>query len=343
MTALVIDPGVFDPHNAEPELVAMNADIIALQKARPSPWSLPLDTVREARRLGRGTFPLAPPDPHATLVWVAARDGHAIPVRILRTEGREAAGTFLHFHGGGWVFGTAAEGDPFLRHIADRTGLVVASVDYRLAPENVFPAGPDDCEDAALALIEGRLTDPEGVLPGDFLAIGGESAGAHLAVLTLLRLRDRHGLTPFHAANLNAGCYDLSLTPSVRRFGAERLVLNTEDVATFVDHFLPVGLDPRSAEVSPLYAALHGLPPAFFTCGTCDLLIDDTLFMASRWLAAGNEAELSLLAGGCHVFQGFPSATGIRSIGAMEDFLRRRMTALSLQGSEQWEAPPLYT
>ncbi|BDA83410.1 esterase [Aureimonas sp. SA4125] len=322
---LVIDSAVFDPANAEPELVAINADIIALQKARPSPWSLPLEAVRQARREGRGIFPPVQPDRLASRIWIEARDRHAIPLRVFRPTGREAAGTFLHFHGGGWVFGEAAEGDPFLRQLADRTGLAVVSVDYRLAPEHPYPTGPDDGEDAALALIHDRLVDADGALPQGFLAIGGESAGAHLAVLTLLRLRDRHGLTPFHAANLNAGCYDLSMTPSVRSFGAERLVLNSEDVATFVRHFVPPGLDPRSPEISPLHAALHGLPPAFFTCGTRDLLIDDTLFLASRWLAAGNEAELSLHAGGCHVFQAFPSATGTRSTGEMEDFLRRKM------------------
>ena len=344
MTAhpLVIDPAVFDPRNAEPDLVAMNADITALQKARPSPWSLPLDKVRAARRQGLGTFPLPSPDPLATVVQIRGRDGHAIPARIFRPASGAAAGTFLHFHGGGWVFGEASEGDLFLRHIADRTGLAVASIDYRLAPEHRFPAGPDDCEDAALALIEGGLADADGVLPTGFLAIGGESAGAHLSVVTLLRLRDRHGLTPFHAANLTAGCYDLSLTPSVRRFGAERLVLNTEDVAAFVDRFLPPGLDPRSPEVSPLHAALHDLPPALFTCGTRDLVIDDTLFMATRWLAGGNAADLSLHAGGCHVFQGFPSATGIRSIGEMADFLGARMTEHLARDDGGWRAVPFH-
>lgn len=325
MTAkrLIIDPSVFDPTQAEPELVAMNADIIALQKARPSPWSVPIAAVRQARREGRGIFPPVPADPDAETTEIPGRSGHAIPVRVFRPSGRVAQGTFLHFHGGGWVWGAAVENDAFLRLVADHSGLAVASVDYRLAPEWPFPSGPEDCEDAALALIEGRLADAAGPLPTGFLAIGGESAGAHLAVLTLLRLRDGRGLAPFGAANLNAGCYDLSLTPSVRRFGPERLVLNSEDVAAFADHFLPPGTDPRAPDISPLYADLAGLPPALFTCGTCDPLLDDSLFMASRWLAAGNDAELSLVNGGCHVFQNMPSSMGIRSMGDMAAFLRR--------------------
>lgn len=322
---LSLDPEVFDPSLAEPEIVAMNADIIAMQKSRPSPWSLPLDAVRAARREGRGTFPPAPVDSAARVATVAGRGGNAIDVRIFRPASGSNKGTLLHFHGGGWVFGAAIEGDPFLRHMADSTGLVVASADYRLAPEHPFPAGPEDCEDVALALLEQRLSDDEGALPLDFLAIAGDSAGAHLAVSTLLRLRDGHGSAPFAAANLNAGCFDLSMTPSVRRFGEERLVLNTEDVAAFVERFVPAGFDTRSPEVSPLYADLSGLPPALFTCGTRDLLLDDTLFMSQRWLAAGNLAQLQLHNGACDVFQAFPSTMGTRSVAEMENFLKARM------------------
>lgn len=324
---LIIDPADFDLSRAEPELMAMNADIIALQRSRPSPWSAPITAVRQARAEGRGVFPAAPVDPGATTTEIRGRGGHPIAVRVLRPTGQAERGTFLHFHGGGWVWGTAAENDPFLRRIADQTGLAVASVDYRLAPEFPFPNGPEDCEDAALALIAGDIADAHGPLPTGYLAIGGESAGAHLAVLTLIRLRDGHGVTPFAAANLNAGCYDLSLSPSVRRFGGERLVLNTEDVAAFAERFLPAGSDPRSPDISPLYADLTGLPPALFTVGTCDLLVDDSLFMATRWLAAGNAAELSLVTGGCHVFQNLPSSTGVRSMAEMATFLRRHQAA----------------
>lgn len=331
---LTIDPAMFDPAFAEPELVAMNADIRAMQKARPSPWSVPVDAVRQARREGRGTFPAVQPDPDASMVAISGRGGEPIAVRVFRPLTREALGTYLHLHGGGWMFGSAAECDPPLRRLAEQTGLAVASVDYRLAPEHPFPAGPDDCEDAALALLGGVLADARGPLPAARLAIGGESAGAHLAVLTLLRLRDGHGLTPFAAANLNAGCFDLSLTPSVLAFGTERLVINTEDVATFVDRFVPAGMNRKAPEISPLYADLKSLPPALFTCGTADLLVDDTLFMATRWLKAGNAAELSLHCGGCHVFQAFPSAAGERSLSEIEAFLRRQLGDAVHPGAE---------
>ena len=205
---------------------------------------------------------------------------------------------------------------------ADNTGLTVASIEYRLAPEHPFPAAPDDCASVAVALANGHLDLPRG-----YLAIGGESAGAHLAALTLIRLRDEYGMRPYRVANLVAGAYDLSLTPSVRAQGTDWLVLNTDDVKEFVLRFMPDTYSLKDPKVSPLYADLKGLPPALFTVGTADLLLDDTLFMAARWQAAGNETHLSVANGGCHVFQSFPTDASRRSLTEMEDFIKTQMAS----------------
>ena len=207
-------------------------------------------------------------------------------MRIL--EAPEPRGAYLHLHGGGWTIGAGDLQDPALWELAQATGLTAVSVDYRLAPEHPYPAGPDDCEDAALWLLahhEGRLT------------IGGDSAGAHLAVVTLLRLRDRHGISPraFAAANLVFGSYDLTGTPGRLLWGERELVLSGPLMDWFADCFLP-GMsadERRSPDVSPLYADLRDLPPALFSCGTLDPLLDDSLFMEARWRAAGNESRLA--------------------------------------------------
>jgi acetyl esterase/lipase len=190
-------------------------------------------------------------------------------------------------------------------------------VDYRLAPEAPYPAGPDDCEAAALWL----LREAESRFGTTRFVIGGESGGAHLSVLTLLRLRDRHGLTPFIGANLFAGCYDLTLTPSVRRWGDEKLVLDTRDIRIFTDNFCGPDIDRGSPEISPLYADLKGMPPALLSVGTLDPLLDDTLFMSARWVAAGNQAELALWPGGCHVFIGYPSRMAERAFTRIDAFM----------------------
>jgi acetyl esterase/lipase len=153
------------------------------------------------------------------------------------------------------------------------------------------------------------------------LLIGGESAGAHLAVVTLLRLRDKHDAAPFSAANLSYGVYDVDGTPSVHRWGERVLILSQPVMQWFGDHYAPPAIR-RDPDVSPLYADLRNLPNARFSVGTMDPLLDDTLFMHARWLAAGNEASLEVYPGGTHGFPGNPTALGARARAREEDFLR---------------------
>jgi acetyl esterase len=209
----------------------------------------------------------------------------------------EFDGVYLHIHGGGWMIGAADVQDTALRALADATGLVAASVEYRLAPEHPFPAAIDDCERAARWVLAGNLDTPA------HFAIGGESAGAHLSALVLQRVRG------FAAANLAYGAYDLSLTPSVRRWGDRNLVLSRPIIEHFVAAFVR-DRDPRAPEISPLYADLASMPPALFTVGALDPLLDDTLFMYERWRAAGNAAELRVWPHAVHGFNGFELELG---------------------------------
>ncbi|WP_134499862.1 alpha/beta hydrolase [Microvirga pakistanensis] len=310
----MIDPALFDPAAISEEIRAQNADIIAKLSALPDPMSVPPAVVRERRRQGLGPFPLLPLSPGAKVIEI---DGPAgpIPLRIIAPE--RPRGVYLHIHGGGWTWGTADEQDPWLDRLAERCGLAVVSVEYRLAPEDPYPAGPDDCEAAALWAVR----EAESRFGTSRLFIGGESAGAHLSAVTLLRLRDRHGLTPFRGANLFAGCYDLNLTPSVRHWGPERLILNTNDVRVFADNFVGHASDRTNPDISPLHADLRGLPPALFSVGTKDMLLDDTLFMASRYAAAGNRTDLALWPGGCHVFIRFDSAMSEQALSRIDAFI----------------------
>jgi acetyl esterase len=293
-----IDPALFSPDAVAPATAAMNADITAKMSALPDLWAFPPEMIRETRRQGRGIFPLQAKSARAKVEAIAGRHG-PVPVRIITPDA--PTGVYLHIHGGGWMFNQADFYDETMEKIVAATGMATVSVDYRLAPEHPYPAGPDDCEAAALWLVAEGMKR----FGADRFFIGGESGGATLAAATLLRLRDRHGLTPFRGANLIAGCYDLGVTPSARLFGQERLVLTTRDIALFVRAYVPGDVDVRSPDVSPLYADLAGLPPALFSVGTRDALVDDTLFMATRWENAGNAAVLRIWPGGCHVFQGF--------------------------------------
>ena len=160
------------------------------------------------------------------------------------------------------------------------------------------------------------------------LLIGGESAGAHLCALTLLRLRDRHGITgAFRAANLVYGAYDLSGTPSARNW-ARNLILSREVLEWFGDNLLP-GVDRearRDPEISPLYADLRDMPPALFQVGTLDPLLDDSLFMYERWRVAGNEARLEVYEEAIHGFNAFPLLIAKRANLAQEAFITEMVT-----------------
>jgi acetyl esterase/lipase len=325
----------FAPDAIEPETEKINAAIeLVLAQTVPIHHQKPAE-IRAARERGEGVWGPVVTVPEAEARTIPGPAG-AIPIRVIAAG--TPRGVYLHFHGGGWTLGAAHHMDAPNLRLARACGLAVVSVDYRLAPEHPYPAGPDDCEAAALWLVEHARRE----FGCDRLAIGGESAGAHLAVVTLLRLRDRHGLRAFdppgahdlgddaspgfRAAQLSYGAYDLSFTPSVRRWGERNLILSTPIIEWFTDHF--VGPELRMhPDVSPVYADLSGLPPALFSVGTLDPLLDDSLFLHARWQAAGNRAELAVWPGGVHGFNAFPIPMAERANQRIESFLRDGLAA----------------
>jgi len=316
---IVVTPALFMPGAVTKETDDINAAVMDLVAQAPDPWSMPAAEARAMRERGEGPFPLAPVSPRARDIKI---DGPAGPIalHIITPEGGKAAakGVYLHLHGGGWMFGGANQQDSLLERLADACGLACISVEYRLAPENPYPAAPDDCEAAALWLVAHASEFSDGPL-----FIGGESAGGHLAAVTLLRLKSRHGMTPFKGANLTFGCFDLGMTPSMRAFGNTGPTLSTRDVVHFVDGFLPDGSDMKDPDISPLYGDLGAMPDALFVVGTRDGLLDDTLFMHGRWMAAGNKAELGIYPGGAHGFIAFPGGLAEQALAQIDRFFHR--------------------
>jgi acetyl esterase/lipase len=196
----------------------------------------------------------------------------------------------------------------------------VVSVDYRLAPEHPYPAGLDDCEAAAVWVVNNAKAE-FGV---DNIVIGGESAGGHLSATTLIRMRDRHGFTGFTGANLVYGVYDLGMTPSQRNWGERQFVLSTPIMDWFYDQFVSPDIR-RNPDVSPLYADLRNLTTALFTVGTLDPLLDDTLFMYQRWVAAGNPGDIAIYSGGPHGFDAHPTKLARRARLRMNEFITARL------------------
>ena len=298
---MTFGPELFRPEAIDPDTAKLNEAMIALMTPLPEWWNTSAVVARENRRLGRGPFPPVVLSPRARTIVIEGRDGNEIPLRVI-VPNHAPRGVYLHCHGGGWVLGGADMNDGMLERIADNTGQAVVSVEYRLAP----------------AWLVAHMQREFGC---QALTIGGESAGGHLAASTILRMRNRYGYTGFRGANLVYGVFDLAMTPSQRVFGNTRLVLRTIDMQQFYNAFLPDVTDRRVPDISPLYADLKGLCPALFSVGTKDALLDDTLFMHARWVAAGNAAELAVYPGGAHGFTLFPNALSVKASARMDAFL----------------------
>jgi acetyl esterase/lipase len=252
----------------------------------------------------------APPGPPALEV-VAAAMGRKVPVRILKPPGGEPRGVYIDVHGGGFFMGHAARGDARNRHLSDALEIAVVSIDYRLAPEDPWPAGPDDCEAAAFWVLE----NAEARFGTSRLAIGGQSSGANLAMTTLLRLRDKGLVEPFVGAALVFGAFDLSgRTPGGHRLAEEYLV----------EAYAGAVADKAHPDVSPIFADLGGLPPALIAVGTEDILFEDNLAMAMRLSAAGVDVDLRVYPECPHGFLSFPTMMAAAANEDIESWLGAR-------------------
>ncbi|MFF0454122.1 alpha/beta hydrolase [Nocardia africana] len=257
-----------------------------------------------------------PPSGARSAEHIAEVGGHRVPVRITAPRDTEIRGAYLDIHAGGFYLGSAASGDARNAVLADTLGVAVVSVDYRLAPEHPWPAAPDDCETAALWLVERA----ESLFGTTAFVVGGASAGATLAVTTLLRLRDRGLADRCVGAVLQYGAYDLS-----GRSPGGKLYADDYFIEAYAGHVV----DRTDPDISPLYGNLAGLPPALLVVGQLDILLDDNLALAARLCAAGNDVDVRVYPESTHAFTarstGMASAA-LREIDAwVADRLREKM------------------
>lgn len=286
-----IDTALLDPSAMSDETRAFNAAFVERTADMAPTHSVPPQVMRDARERGEGIFPPQGPDDGS--YWVDVPGGQ----RARLSDAKAPRAIYLHIHGGGWTLGRPTHYDLINQELAAKTGCQVVSAEYRLAPENRWPACRDDCLTALRFAAE---TWPD--LP---ILIGGESAGGHLASTVLVALRDDPLLTRIKGAILNYGCFDLRMTASAANWGETPLVLSTPTMAWFSGNMAPDAEMRASPEVSTLLAPLTDMPPALFQIGTRDPLLDDSLLMATRWVAEGNRAELAIYPGGIHAFDMF--------------------------------------
>lgn len=218
-----------------------------------------------------------------------------VPVFVYRRESSSPQAGLLWIHGGGYILGSAE--DERARTIADRLDCTVVSVDYRLAPEHPFPAGPEDCHAALLWIVEhaAQLN-----IDSDRLAIGGASAGGGMAAGVALMNRDRGGPALTLQLLLYPMIDNLHDTPSGRI--TNNPVWNQQTSFNAWEMYLD-GVPGDKA--SPYAAAtratdLAALPPAYICVGAEDLFRDENIEYARRLMAADVACELSVYPGLFH-------------------------------------------
>ncbi|KLV07246.1 lipase [Photobacterium aquae] len=200
----------------------------------------------------------------------------------------------LYFHGGGFCFHSPRIHNAFLARLAGATNSRGLMVNYRLAPENPYPAAPDDCYAVYRALLV------KGYLPQNIF-FAGDSAGGNLVLTTMLRLREAKLPMP-------AGALMMSPVSDMAVTGESAFLKSKDDPFFDLGTLLLmrnnyIGLqNPCIPDISPYYADHHDLPPVFITAGTEELLMDDAIHLAERMGEAGNDVTVHIVKGVPHVY-----------------------------------------
>jgi salicylate hydroxylase len=246
------------------------------------------------------------PAPASTYVEAVELGG----VSCLRVEAKRhrPGPTVLHFHGGAYVIGSARASVEYASRLADAVDGQCVVVDYRLAPEHIYPAAIDDAVNAYRGLLASGT-------PASDILLSGESSGGGLAVALAIAIR--HAGLP-RPAGLFAACpfTDLTLSSkSVNEFHGSDPAAN-QDMLSYLAASYFQGHEPTDPLVSPVFGDLHDLPPLFVTAATNEVLFNDATRLADRAKVAGVDVTLRLVDDSVHVFPVFPFLPETRTVMA---------------------------
>lgn len=198
----------------------------------------------------------------------------------------------LYLHGGGYMMGSPEIYRSPVGLISNMTNTVVTAVDYRLAPENPYPAGIEDCVTAYLALKDET---------GDTIAVAGDSAGGGATLATAVSLRDNHSLSP-SCLYLISPWLDLTHSgESMKTKGGVDVMLAPDWIRTAADRYRG-NEDASNPGISPLFADLKDLPPMLIQVGDEELLLSDSERLADLASKVGVKVEIEIAKGLWHVY-----------------------------------------
>jgi monoterpene epsilon-lactone hydrolase len=245
-------------------------------------------------------------------------DMNGVPAEWLYPAEADTKGVLLYLHGGAYILGSPKSHRDLVARLSAAAGLPALLIDYRLAPEHVFPAALDD----ALTVYQWLLDHG---YPPEHIALSGDSAGGGLTLALLQTVRDRHLPQPACAA-LFSPWTDLAGTVKSRRAQEAVDPIFSADTINAVAHFYAGTEDLRNPLISPMYADLHGFPPLRIDVGRDEVLLDDSLLIAEHARAANVPVELTVWDDMWHVFQAYASVLpeGQQSLEKMGGFIRRQ-------------------
>lgn len=291
----------------------LHPDVLAVLEAKlaaglPAMETLPVD---EARRLAAEGMRNVQGEPELVAridnLGIPGPDGE-IPIRVYKPDCDPPYAALVYFHGGGWVVCDLDTHEAVCRAIANRSHAVVVAVDYRLAPENRFPAAVIDAYAAVCWVAEHAQRFH---IDRHRIAVGGDSAGGNLAAVVSLNARDEKGpriaLQVLVYPVTNLASLD---TPSYREFATDHN-LTKGQMEWFRAHYLNHPEDALDPMASPLLAPdLKGLPPALVITAECDPLRDEGEAYAKRLEQAGVPVTCTRYPGMIHPFFSMTAAVG---------------------------------
>src|SRR5215831_9680939 len=277
----------------DPELVAAGKLLQSRGLVAPDRTQVGLAEVRAATDrigafLGEGSVPLE----HKRDLMLPGPHGQ-VPCRLYLPDRAENPPLIIYAHGGGFVQGSLPSWDAMLRELVRQSGVAALSVDYRLSPEHRFPVAFDEM--VAMVRLAAREGAGLGIDPMR-LAVGGDSAGANLALATAVAARDA-GERALGFMLLIYGCFSTDTeSPSWQRFG-QGAGLSQTQMRWIWETYLERPEQQRDWRAAPILANLRGLPPAHLIVGSLDPLLDDSARLAARLKEAGVPCELMIYHG----------------------------------------------
>lgn len=284
----------------DPEIRQFLETMAADAAQYPPPETLPFDEARRILERIRAPWTTGGPRMAATTDHLIATRAGPVRLRFHQPRLNGARPALVYLHGGGWTYFGLDTHDRLMREYAARSDVTVVGIEYALSPEDRYPTAMHQVVDGLLWLKETGRTFG---IDGNRLAVGGDSAGANLAIAAALDLRDADRTDVISALVLNYGAFDATCSREAEsRYGGDGYMLGTEEMRRFWANYVRGPSDFEDPLVCPLRADLAGLPPALLVIPECDLLTEQNHLMAEALRTAGVEVQAQEYPGTTHSF-----------------------------------------